>query len=324
MASARPVNPEAYEVYLKGRFHWYKLSPEHLDTALGYFQLALEIDPNYALAYVGIANTWLIRGDSGVVPPNEAYPKSKAALSKALELDETLEEVHELLGNFKICFERDWSGAETAFRRAIQINPNFAAVRFFYSDLLISMGRQEEWKAEIERTLVLDPFNFFFLCFFGWHLVYLHRYDEAIDQLLKTLRTEPNFPAAHLGLWGAFYGKRTYEEALEEAKKFFELLGANEIVDALERGYAEGGYPRAMSRAAEKLAAQSERVHIPAIRVARLYAHAGEKDQALQWLEKAYEHRESPLQHLSVAWDWIGLKDDPRYQDLLRRMGLPS
>ena len=95
-------------------------------------------------------------------------------------------------------------------------------------------------------------------------------------------------------------------------------------VDALERGYAEGGYPRAMSRAAEKLAAKSERVHIPAIRVARLYAHAGEKDQALQWLEKAYEHRESNLQHLSVAWDWIGLKDDPRYQDLLRRMGLPS
>ena len=323
LASARPVNPEAHEAYLKGRFYWYKLTPQHLDTALEYFQLALEKDPNYALAYAGIAYNWLSRADCGFVPTPEVFPKMKTAALKAMELDDTLAEVHETLACVRTC-EWDWGGAEAEFRRAIELNPNYADARFMYADFLISTRRPEEWKVEIERTLELDPFNFFFQCFFGWHLVYLRRYDEAIAQLHKTLRSDPNFAAAHLGLWGAFYQKRTYEEALAAASKFFALLGDSEAVKALERGYAEAGYPRAMSLAAETLAMRSNLAHVPAFRIARLYAHAGENDRALEWLEKAYEEREIPLTHLSVGWDWDNLRNDPRFQDLVRRIGLPA
>jgi serine/threonine protein kinase/Tfp pilus assembly protein PilF len=323
LASARPVNPEAYETYLKGRFHWYKLTRQHLDTALEYFQLALQKDPNYAPAYVGIAYAWLSRADTGVLPAHEAFPKVKEAALKALELDDALPEAHEVLAGVRRHFDWDWGGAEKEFRRALQLNPNSADARFFYSDFLISMRRPEEAMAEMERTLELDPLNFLYPCFLGWHYLYLGRYDDAISQLRKTLRTEPNFPAVHLGLWGAFHQKQMDEEALTEAKKFFVLLDDSEVAEALGRGYAEAGYRGAMRLAAEKLAARSTLAYVPALRIARLYAHAGEKDRALEWLEKAYQQHEVPLVHLSVAWDWDSLRGEPRFQDLLRRMNFP-
>jgi len=320
LASARPVNPEAY---LKGRFHWYKLSREHFDTALEYFQLALKKEPNYAPAYVGIADTWHCRGDSGVIRPREAWPKGKTAALKALELDDTLAEVHITLGNFSFCYEWDWAAAATELQRAIQLNPNSADAHLMYADFLISMRRLDQAMAESKRALELDPLNPFMQCFFGWHLVYLRRYDDAIAQFRRTLRAEPNFSSAHLGLWGAFYQKRMYEEAVAEAKEFFVVLADSEAPEALARGYAEGGYQRAMSLAADKLAARSKLSHVPAVRIARIWAHAGEADRALEWLEKAYEEREPPLVHLNVGWDWDALRSDPRFQDLLRRMNFP-
>ena len=324
LASARRVNPEAYEAYLKGRFHWYKLSREHVDTAMDYFQLALEKDPNCALAYAGIAVTWLVRGDIGLMPPHEVLPKGKAAALKALELDDTLAEVHVNLGNLKAGAEWDWAGAEAEFQRAIQLNPGDAPAHFFYLDLLISVGRLQEALAEMKRALELDPFSFFFQCFFGWHLVYLRRYDDAIAQLRKTLSMEPNFSSAHMGLWGAFYQKRMYEDALAEATKFFTVLGDHEIAEVLAAGSGEAGYAGAMRQAGDKLAARSSRTYVPAIRIARLYAHAGEKERALDWLEKAYEQGNPALQHLAVAWDWDILRSDPRFRALLRRMNFPG
>ncbi len=323
LASARRVNPEAHEAYLRGRFHWYKLTRRDLDTAMGYFQLALEKDPKYALAYAGIAYVWLSRGETGVVAPHEAFPKAKVAALEAIELDDTLADVHEMLGNIRRAYEWNWGGAESELQRAIELNPNSAEARLFYADFLISVGRLEEWGAEIERALELDPLNFFIQCFYGWHLVYLRRYDEAILQLRKVLSREANFPAAHLGLWGAFWQKQMYAEALAEAQEFHALVGYTEVTEALARGYAEAGYPGAMRLAAEKLATRSNLTHIPAIRIARLYAHAGEKDRALEWLEKAYEEREGPLSRLSVVWDWDSLRDDPRFEGLLRRMNFP-
>lgn len=324
LAGARSVDSEAHEAYLKGRFHWYKLSREHLDMALDYFQLALEKDPSYAPAYAGIAYVWFSRGDCGLMPPRQAFPKAKAAALKANELDDTLTEVHELLANVRRHYEWDWNGAERGFQRAVQLDPNSADAHFMYSDFLVSMGRSREATAEMERALALDPLNFFFHCFLGWHLVYLRRYDEAIAQLGRTLRTEPNFPAAHLGLWGAFYQKRRYDDALSEARKFFDLLGDTQLAETLGRGYVEAGYAGAMRLAAEELAARSERTHVPAVRIARLHAQAGEDDRALDWLEKAYEEREPPLVHLRVAWDWDKLRDHPRFQDLLRRLNFPD
>lgn len=246
----------------------------------------------------------------------------KTTVLKAVELDDSLAEGHVILANCRFLNEWDWEGAEAEFQKAIQLNPNSADAHFMYADFLISTRRFKESMAERERTQRLDPLNFFFQCFFGWHLVYMGRYDEAIVQLLKSVTTEPNFPAAHLGLWGAFYKRGMYKEALAEARKFFALLSDAEVVEALESSHGEAGYPGAMRLAGEALAARSKRAHVPAVRIARLYAHAGEKDRALDWLEKAYEERDSLLVHLGVGWDWDSLRDNPRFQDLLRRMNL--
>ena len=318
---ARRVNPDAYEAYLKGRFHWYKLSREHLDTALMYFQVSLERDPSDPLAYGGIAAVWLSKGDCGLVPPREAFPKAEAAALKAIELDESLAEAHISLGMVRGC-GWDWDEAAKEYQRAIELMPNSAEAHFFLSDLLLSRQRSDEWKIHIERALELDPLNFFFRCFFGWHLLYLCQYDEAIAELRKTLRNEPNFPPAHLRLWGAFCGKGMYEEAVAEAKTFFEALGDKEVAQTLQRGYTAAGYFGAMRVAAETLSERSHRTYVQPTQIARLYAHAGDKDHALEWLEKAYEERLPAMVHLAVDLDWSSLRSEPRFQDLIRRLNL--
>ncbi len=321
LARVHQINSDAHEAYLKGRFHLHKLSREHLDIALRYFELALEKDPRCALAYVGIAYVWFCRGDCGFLPPRESFPKARAAALKAMELDDTLAEAHELLGNVRRHFDWDWTGAEAAFRRTIQLDPNYPGGYFMYADLLVSIGRFREAGALIEKTLELDPLNCLFHCFHGWHLVYLRRYDEAIAKLRETLRSEPGFTAAHLGLWGAFYKKGEYGTALAEAREFFHLLGDDEVAAALD-GDSEDGYARATLLAAKTLAVRSRQTHVPAVRVARLYAHGGDQENALDWLEKASEEREPALVHLGVAWDWDNLRNHARFRALRERMGL--
>ena len=258
------------------------------------------------------------------MPPSEAMPKAKAAVSKALALDDSLAEAHIAFASFAGPYDHEWSIAEREFRRGIELNPNSADGHFMYADFLISMKRVDEWNAEIHKTLELDPFNPFFQCFYGWHLIYLGRYDEAIAQLHKVLETEPDFSSEHMGLWGAYYKKGMNDEALAEARRFFSVLHDREVEEALTHGYSEGGYARAMHRGAEVLAGRSKRIHVPAVRIARLYAHAGDKDEALRWLKKACDERETPLTHLGVAWDWDFLRSDSHFQDLLRTMKLPT
>lgn len=324
LAKPRAVNPEAYEAYLKGRFQWYKISKQGIEDAERYFQLALEKDPNYALAYSGLADIWLMRADSGYAPPGDVMPKAKAAALKALQLDETLAEPHVSLANIETGYEKDWTAAGRDFRRAIELNPSSANAHFMYADYLISLKRNQEWQTEVQRALALDPMNFFLRCFYGWHLTYLGRYDEAIDLLKNVLATQPNFSSAHLGLWGAYYRKHMNKEALEEAVKFFEAIHDQEIVAALKTGYLTGGYREGMQRAADALALRAQRSHVAGVRIARLYAHAGDAEHALFWLQNAYAAKETPLSHLAVAWDWDQLRSDPRFQELLRRLGLPE
>jgi tetratricopeptide (TPR) repeat protein len=165
--------------------------------------------------------------------------------------------------------------------------------------------------------------NFLFRCFHGWHLVYLGRYDEAIAQLTQTLETEPNYPAAHLGLWGAFYKKHEHADALRAARNFFRVLGDERLSSMLILDGDGARYASAMERAAETLAASAVHKHVPALRIARLYAHAGATDRALDWLERACQQHEAPLVHLQVAWDWDCLREQPRFQALLRQVNFP-
>jgi Tfp pilus assembly protein PilF len=322
LASAQRVDPEAYDAYLKGRIHRMMLSREELDNAERYYQFALQKEPNYAPAYVGLAGVWYSRADSGFMPMEEALPPLKQSIQKALQLDEDLAQAHAFEGNFAFAFEWNFVEAEKEFRRAVELNDEEG--HFGYADFLISMRRFDDWKIEAQRALDLDPISLGNETFLkGWHLVYQGRYDEAIANLKTVLASQPDYSSAHLGLWGAYYKKGMLKEALAEAKRFFAVIHEDEVVKALDRGDAEGGYKSAMKRAAEVMAERSQHTHIPAIRVARLYAHAGDNDRAMQWLEKSYHQRETALSHAAVFWDWDNLRSDPRFQGLMRRMKLP-
>jgi serine/threonine protein kinase/Tfp pilus assembly protein PilF len=322
--AARPaINPEAYEAYLKGRFEWYKVSKQGIDNAERYFQLALEKDPNYALAYSGLADVWVMRTDTGYASASDMIPKAREFALKAVQLDNSLPEPRISLANIE-AYEHDWASAERNFRRAIELNPNSADAHFMYSDFLLSFKRPAEWEREVQQALALDPMNSFLHCFYGWHLIYVGRYDDAITVLQTVAATQPNFPAVHMGLWGAYYKKEMLKEAMDEAIRFFDALHDPDAVAALRSGYQYGGYREGMKRAADVLASRAKTSYVAGVRIARLYVHAAERERALDWLERAYAAHETPLVHLAVAWDWTDLRADPRFQDLVRRMGLPQ
>jgi len=322
LASARQVNPEAYEAYIKGRFYWYKLTQQDLEIALQYFELALEKDPNYALAYVGIAQFWVGRQQQGLAPYSEAAPKAKAAILKAVELGSTLAEVHFTLALIT-CMDWDWESAKTAYRRAIELNPNDPDARAFYSHFLFWMRHPEEAMEQIERALELDPFNAFFRDIYAMDLNFARRYDDAIAVLRETLRTAPNDWTALSTLRSAFHQKGMHEEALEIWKRSYAAKGDREAEEALARGYAEAGYSGALSRVADTLIARSRTTYVTSWQIGTLYTRAGKNDEALEWLEKAYEEHDGNMPYLSVDPIFDGLRDDPRFQDMLRRMNLP-
>jgi len=324
LASAGRVNTEAFEAYLKGRFHWLKQTREDYDLAERYFQLALDKDPAYALAYAGLGSVWMMRGDAGFQPPSETFPKANAFMARALAMDDSLADLHVALANNLAVTQWDWAGAEREYRRAIDANPNLADAHFFYADLLMVLKRPEEWNREIHRALELDPLNDFNWSFYGWHLNYVGRYDEAVPIFKRLLLTGPNKATNYLGLWGAYYRKGMYEEAFAAAREYFASAGDGEFIDALGAGGDAVAYRAGMKRAGEAMVVRSKARHVPAIRIARMFAHAGEKDLALDWLEKAYDNRESPMERIGVVWDWQDLRSEPRFQDLLRRLNLPK
>jgi tetratricopeptide (TPR) repeat protein len=318
------VNPEAFEAYLKGRFHWLRQTREDYDQAERYFQFARDKDPGYAMAYAGLASVWLMRSDAGFRPPSETVPLARQFMAKALELDDSLADLRVLSGNSK-AVQWDWAGAEHEYQRALAANGNLADAHFFYADLLLTaLGRTDGWNREIQRALELDPLNDFNRSFYGWHLNYLRRYDEAIPVFQRLLPSGPNKASNHLGLWGAYFRKGRYEDALRSARDYFAAAGDGEFVTVLGTGKDRAAYRTAMIRTGEAMAVRSTTRHVPAVRIARMFAHAGDADRALHWLERAYDNRESPLARLAVFWDWDDLRPDPRFRNLLTRLNLPG
>ncbi|HSB07908.1 MAG TPA: hypothetical protein VLM38_00235 [Blastocatellia bacterium] len=214
--------------------------------------------------------------------------------------------------------------AEREFKRAIELNPSDALGHLFYSFDLAVMGRLYEGMAEIRRAWELDPLSLFVNTIVGWHFYVRRHYEQAIEHWQKTLEMEPNFFIAHWTLWRVFRVKGRLEEALDECRKTFSLRANREVVEAIEVGHAESGYGGAMRRAAQTLVAQSEARYVLPTDIAMFYTHAEEKDQALQWLEKAYEERDPWLHALGVEPDWESLHPDARFQALLQRLGLPE
>jgi len=324
LASTRQVNPEAYEAYSKGRFYLYKLTPQDLELARRYFELALEKDPNYALAYVGIAQFWGGQQQQGLVSADEARSKAKTARLKAMELDDTLAEVHYNLANQRTWLEWDWEGAEKAFQRAFELNPNYPDACAYYSWFLFYMGRPEEAMAQIERALELDPFNATFRGLYAWDLLYARRYDEAIQDLRETLRTAPNDQMLLSALKAVYHLKGMHEEALEIWRTWFTTMGDSEAEEALARGNAEAGYFGALNHVAELYVARSRTTYVTPWQIATMYTRAGKNDEALEWLEKAYEAHDSNMPAISVDPIFDNLREDPRFQDILRKMNFPQ
>jgi tetratricopeptide (TPR) repeat protein len=322
LTNIRQINPEAYEAYLKGQIQRDKMTPPDLETALQYFELALEKDPNFARAYAGMARIWTTSSQMGFFPPREAVPQAKAAAEKAAELDSTLAEVQHALASIRTWGDWDWEGAETAYRRAIALNPSYPDVRAGYSHFLNIMGHPDEAMAQIERALELDPFYAKFQAFYGFDLLFIRRYDDAIAQFKNVLKTVPNHPLAHSGLRSAFYAKGMYEEVLAEERFFAE--GDREAEDVLTRGYKEGGFPEAMNMLAELWAARSRTTYIHGSEMATMYAFAGKYDQAFDWLERGFEERDPNMPYLNLFPAFKPLRNDPRFKVLLQKMNLPS
>ena len=324
LASAPTVNADAFEAVLKGRFYWLRQTRDDYDQAERYFQFALDKDPGYALAYAGLASVWLMRSDAGFMAPGDAFPKAATYLDKALALDDSLADLHVEIAIHKDAIDWDWPGAEREYRRAIELNPNLADAHFYYASKLIELKRQDEWKREIARAQELDPLNDFQRGFYGWQLNFVGRYDEAITLFQRLLPTAPNVATVHLGLWGAYHRKGMYEQALTSARNYFVTAGDGEFANILESASNAAAYRSAMKRTGEAMVKRLAQRHIPALRIARMFAHAGDSESAIAWLEKAYADRESPLTRLAVSWDWLDLHDDVRFQSLLKRMNLPQ
>jgi serine/threonine-protein kinase len=323
LSRARQVNSEAYDAYIKGRLHWYKLTPQDLETALQNFESALEIDPNYALAHAGVALVWVGRNQMNLAPRNEAGPLAKAAVEKALELDSTLAEAHYALALIRAWDEWDWENAETAFQRALELNPSFPDVHAYYSHFLSHMGRIDEALLHIERAIELDPLNALFHSLYGIVLVYQRRYDDSIAAARTGLALQPGQPIARSALQDGLIGKGMRDEQLAIQRARIAL--DPERLAAFERGLEEGGYEGAQRGIADVLAARYGKSGKGVYRgcgIAFRYLDAGDYDQAIYWLEKAYEEHDPNLPYIGMPI-WDPLRSDPRFQDLLRRIGLP-
>lgn len=315
LKKAPPVNPEAYDVYLKGRYFWNQRTADGLKRAIGYFKQAIEMDPNNAEAYAGLADSYALLGDweYGVLTPKEAYPLAEAAAKKALELDANLGEAHISLAFCLDNFDWDWQAAEKEFRRGIELNPGYATGHHWYAWHLTAVGRSAQAMAEMEKAQSLDPLSRIIGADMAEELLIAHRYVDAIKQSRKTLDMDPLFPVAHFELGQAFAQKRLYTEAIAEFKTAVELSGGSAMFRA------SLAYAQALSGNRAEAEAILNELKLPC-EIALVYAGLNENSQALDWLEKAYAERFNPGILLRPAFD--PLRSDARFQDLLRRIGI--
>ena len=324
LANSHPINPGAYQLYLKGRYHWNKRSMEGFQKAIEYFQLAAAKDPTYALAYVGLADTYTYFSFFDVVPPREAMPKAKAAAASALEIDNHLGEAHVSLGYVSYMYDWDWAAAGKHFERALTLNPAYSRAHTFYPFYLSSLGRSEEALAVAKRSLDLDPASPAVSHSLTVQLYLARQFDQAIEQSHKTLELDPNFAISYATLGEVYISKGMYREGLPTLETYYALSrGRAMSLALLGHAHARLGERSQALRILDQLEAASKERYTPALSFAVAYAGLGEKDQAFAWLEKAYEERTSRLSYLKVEPLWDPLRSDPRFADLVRRIGLP-
>jgi DNA-binding winged helix-turn-helix (wHTH) protein/Tfp pilus assembly protein PilF len=315
-------NFEAYQLYVKGHFFWDKRTEEGIKKSIEYFERAIELDPNYALAYAGLAVAYVTTAYQEIVPPAEAGSRAEAAAKKALEIDEQLGQAHTALGvlHFR---NLDWSEGVREFQRAIDLDPSYSTAHMWYSYYLMALGRFDEAVAEAKRAQELDPLSLIINTQTGTPFFYMRQYDRAIEQYQKALEMDPQFPPARYWLGRAHTQKGDYSEAIEALRP---TVAANPSLRAyitpLAYAYAVSGQRSEAVKLLDELRDQSKQRSVSAYYIALIYAGLGEKDQAFVWLEKSYREKADGIIFLKVEPGFDGLRSDPRFHGLLQRMSL--
>ena len=316
------ASSEAYELYLKGRYYWNKRTPGDFQKSIQFFQQAIDNDPNYALAYSGLADSYALLSAYSNEQPRQLMPKAKEAALKALALDDKLAEGHASLGQITSYYDYDFPTAERELRRAIELNPNYATAHQWLAEHLAAMKRVDEALIEIHRALDLDPFSVIMNRIQADILVDDRKFDEAIPQYQKTIELDPNFPSAHFFLGRVYEAKGMYAEAVAEYGKAQEINGMPaQVIKKLQDTFAQHGFKAYVQQNVEQSVAQK---NFPPFVIATFYARLDRNDDALMWLERGYEQRDFRMTLLSVGFEFDRLRSDPRFKELVLRIGLPE
>ncbi len=319
----KTVSPDAYEDYLKGRYFWNKRTGDGLKKAIDYFSRAIETDPNYAEAYSGLADSYALAGDwlYGILSPQDAFRQARAAATRALALDDTLGEAHTSLAFALDLYAWDWAAAEKEYKRAIELNPGYATAHHWYAWHLLVMGQNSEGIFEMRRAESLDPLSLIISADLAEALCIAHLYDESVQQSRRTLDMDPNFAVAHYQLGQALAQKHLHDEAIAEFQRAIELSGHSGAFDSnLAYVYAMSGRKGEAENIVKNLEARPDKTPSIDANIALVYVGLGDHDQAMLWLNKAYEARFNPSILLRPTFD--PLRSDARFKDLRRRLGL--
>lgn len=311
-------NPEAYQLYLRGRLFWNRRSPKDLQRSIEYFQQAIKLDPNYAFAYAGLANAYPLLASYGNIPPRDVMPKARDAALKAIALDDSLADGHAALGLILHGYDYDFSGAEREYKRAIQLNPNYATAHQLYGELLSCMGRHDEALAEFRRGLEIDPLSMIINRMYGESLFYARRYDEAETQLKRTIELDPTFWTAHASLAYVYQAEGRFAESAEEYARTHEALGDLASAASIRQSFADGGWNGFLNYMVSDHRPQS----LPLYLVSIFYLELGRKDDSIRTLNAAYELRSYLAVWSKVDPRFDGLRSDPRFLELLKNMNL--
>jgi eukaryotic-like serine/threonine-protein kinase len=315
---------EAYRLYLQGRHHWNRWTEEGFYKAIDYFQQAVIKDPSYALAYTGIAESYVLLGWNSYLPPKDAFPEGKVAAMAALKLDPNLGEAHTPLAAVLWLHDWQWQQAQTEFQRSLELNPTYPTANHWYAECLMTMGRHLEAMAKMKNSRELDPLSLIINVAIGWAFYMARRYDEAIDQLLRTVELDPHYPVTHwiLGLLYRITGR--YELAITEGEKGVSLSGGSPLMRAaLAHTYGQSGRAGEARQVLDDLTSLAKGKYVASHFFAGIHIGLGDNDRALEYLEKSYEEHSHWLIYLHIDPSMDGLRDSPRFQDLLRRVGLP-
>src|SRR5438477_769751 len=323
--AAKPTkNIEAYDAYLRGRYFWNKRTSDGIKHAIEHFQQSIARDPDFALGHAGLADSYIALTFYNFAAPHETMPKAKESAIKALALDDPLAEAHASLAHILMNYDWNWAAAEKEFKRSIELKPDYATAHEWYAiHYLTATGRFEEAVQEMKRALELEPASLVMNTFMGATLYYAGRYDEAIDQCRRTIEMDPNFAVAHWHLGLAYEQKQALDAATEEFKKAISLSGGSPLMKAaLVRAYAKSQKTHEANEMLNELNELAKRQYASAYEIAAIYVELGNNEEAFQLLEKAYSEHSFHLANLNVCPQFKSVRSDPRFQDLVQRVGL--